>query len=150
MTYIIPLQILSIQDDGFHLAFQAHIGNTAINMLLDTGASRTVFDKTRIMEILNLQEGDLTDNPGPSGGIGTLDLQTSVTVINEFKIGEVGFNAYQAALIDLSQVNFLFHSIGLPPVHGILGGDLLEQTQAIIDYGKKTMKFKVAIRKSRR
>lgn len=143
MIHIIPLNILPIQDDGFHLSFHAFIGKEPVHMLVDTGASRTVFDKEKICNLLNIKDKDLTENSGPSGGIGTTNLQSSVTEISELTLGTWILRSYPTALIDLQQVNILFRTIGLPEVDGILGGDLLEKACAVIDYGKKIMKLKV-------
>lgn len=150
MVFHIPIQILSIQEDGFHLAVEAMLGDHLIHMLVDTGASRTVFDEKLLKDLLNLKDEDIHENPGPSGGIGTTTLESSVTVIPDFRLGDLHFTSYQAALIDLEQVNQLFSAIGLPPVDGILGGDILLEHKAVIDYGKKVLKLKSKRTTSRR
>jgi hypothetical protein len=139
MKHFIPLQVMPIQDEGYHLSLQAKLGDTPVTLLVDTGASRTVFDEDIVKEIFALQEGDLKENTGPSGGIGTTSLQSSVAEIPLLKIGDIEITFYLAALIDLKAVNHLFSSIGLPGVEGILGGDLLVKYQAVIDYKKKCL-----------
>ena len=44
----IPFDLLSIEGDGFHLLVEALLNGRPAKMLIDTGASRTVFDKERI------------------------------------------------------------------------------------------------------
>jgi hypothetical protein len=49
----------------------------------------------------------------------------------------------------MSQVNMLYRSLGLPAIEGILGGDLLMELKAVIDYKKMEMTlYKPAKRKS--
>jgi len=43
-------------------------------------------------------------------------------------------------------VNQTYQAIGLPAIDGILGGDLMVKTRAVIDYGKMTIR--VRFRKS--
>ena len=47
----IPLYIIPIQEDGFHVFLEASVNGHNIFMLLDTGASRTVFDLETIKSI---------------------------------------------------------------------------------------------------
>lgn len=45
MITTIPLQILPIENDGFHLMIVVKINRKNANLIIDTGASRTVFDE---------------------------------------------------------------------------------------------------------
>ena len=44
----IPINIINIEGDGFHIVTEGHINGKAARFVVDTGASRTVFDKDRI------------------------------------------------------------------------------------------------------
>ncbi|MCX6270398.1 MAG: retropepsin-like aspartic protease [Bacteroidetes bacterium] len=136
MTYYLPLKLLSIQGDGYHLLAEATINDTPVSLLVDTGASRTVFDLDHMRSLLNLTEEQIEQNEGPSGGIGSTDLESSITVIPCLNLGGCEFHHYQTALIDLAHVNTIFSAICLPHVDGIIGGDLLQTTSAKIDYKK--------------
>ncbi len=136
MIVHLPLQFIAIQDDGFHLMVDVSVNGHPLRMLVDTGASRTVFDRQTLVELLELEETDLFSNEGPSGGIGTSNLESSITRIRELCLGECCLKDYMTALIDLGNVHDLYDAIGLLKIDGILGGDLLMETKAVIDYRK--------------
>ena len=48
----IPIQILPIEEDGFHLMTTVKINGKKANLIIDTGASRTIFDETLIKNFL--------------------------------------------------------------------------------------------------
>ena len=48
MTSTIPFKVLDIGGEGYHLLLKIHINKKVANLIIDTGASKTVFDKTRI------------------------------------------------------------------------------------------------------
>jgi len=132
----IPLQFIAIRDDGFHLMVNVSVNGHPLRMLVDTGASRTVFDRQTLSTLLDLNESDIFPNEGPSGGIGTSELESSITLIRELSLGECSLKDYMTALIDLGNVHQLYDAIGLIKIDGILGGDLLMETKAVIDYKK--------------
>ena len=139
MTYKIPLNILSIHDDGFHLCLEAGIVDQPVQLLVDTGASRTVFDLQYITSLLQLSDHEIEQNTGPSGGIGTTNLESSLATIPSLNLGGLIIKDYRTALIDMIQVNALFGMVGHRPVYGILGGDILLASQAIINYPLKQL-----------
>ena len=49
----IPINIISIEGDGFHLIAGGRINDKVARFVVDTGASRTVFDKDRILNYIN-------------------------------------------------------------------------------------------------
>ncbi|MEO6302168.1 MAG: hypothetical protein ABIP51_03240 [Bacteroidia bacterium] len=57
----IPFKILSIDNEGYHLLLKLHINRKVSKVLVDTGASKTVFDKTRIEKLVNHKNFDSHD-----------------------------------------------------------------------------------------
>jgi clan AA aspartic protease (TIGR02281 family) len=142
MANILPLQLLEVESDGCHLMCKASVEGKEINMLIDTGASRTVFDSVSIKSILGTDLKSLQSNERLSAGIGTTNLESLFLNIKTLKIGSIRIKNYQAVLIDLDQVNNMYTSLGLPAIEGVLGGDLLISLGAIIDYRKMTLKLR--------
>ena len=62
MVTNIPLQLLPIENDGFHLMVEVEINGKKANLVVDTGASRTVFDEIEIQNYLNEDEGEFHEN----------------------------------------------------------------------------------------
>ncbi len=129
--------MLSIDEDGFHLSATININGTKANVIIDTGASRTVFDKTRIKTYVKTRSKKIKDKL--SSGLGTNTMQSSEITIAALYIGKLKIKNYHSVLLDLSHVNNSYKTIGLKPIDGVLGSDILNKHRAIIDYSKKTL-----------
>jgi predicted aspartyl protease len=140
MITIIPFKILSINNEGFHLMIKLYINRKAANVIIDTGASKTVFDKTRIEKYVSHKSFDTHDQL--SSGLGTNTMQSQTTILKKIKIGSVEIADYKTVLLDLSHVNQSYSQVGLQPVEGVLGSDILLEYNAVIDYEKKILKLK--------
>ncbi len=146
MTTTIPFKVLNIDNEGFHLLIKLRINRKMAKLIVDTGASKTVFDKSRIEEFV--AERNFNVHEKLSTGLGTSTMQSQTTRIKKMKIGEIEILDYQAVLLDLSHVNQSYAQIGLPQVDGVLGSDILLHYHAIIDYEKKILKLKYSKRKA--
>lgn len=140
MRTTIPFQILNIDNEGFHLLMKLHINQKVARIIIDTGASKTVFDKTRIEKFVTNKNFDLHEKM--SSGLGTNTMQSQTTYLKKIKIKDIEILDYKAVLLDLSHVNQSYEQIGLRPVDGVLGSDILLHYKAVIDYEKKVLKLK--------
>lgn len=147
MTTTIPFKILDIAGEGFHLMIKLHINKKVANVIVDTGASKTVFDKTRIEKYVKERKFEKHDSL--SSGLGTNTMQSEQVTVKKIKIGELEIENYKTILLDLSHVNQSYEQIGLKPVDGVLGSDILLKFNAVIDYEKKILKFKFPISRLR-
>lgn len=135
----IPINIINIEGDGFHLIVEGMINNKPARFVVDTGASRTVFDKDRILNYIDNPE--FNEKEGISAGIGGADITSFIFNIEELSFGNLKINGYQAVAMDLSNVNNSYAMLKLPPVDGVLGGDLMKKYQAVINYKLKKMRL---------
>ena len=136
----IPLYIAAIQSDGYHVFLEAKVNGHKVFMLLDTGASRTVFDLETIKAI---HDGiELEENEDNATGLGTDSVKNFVATIEKLELGTIKLNKYEAGIIDLSHVNTSYSKIDIPPIAGVLGSDLLVAFGAVINYEKKVLKLK--------
>lgn len=133
----IPLTLLNLEDDGFHLLVEVVIFNQRFNAVLDTGASKTVFDKTIIEQYANQEHILLSEHL--STGLGTNTMESYTLVLSELKLGDLILNNYKVAILDLSTINKAYEMLDLEPILGVIGGDLLKKHQAIIDYKNATL-----------
>ena len=140
MTELIPLKFLAIEGDGTHLLIAIKINGKKANMLVDTGASRTVFDINSISKFTSKKK--FGKNNQLSTGLGTNTMQSHNTILKKVKIGKVEIENFEAILLDLKHVNESYEKIGLGTIDGVLGGEILVNFKAVIDYGKKQMKLK--------
>jgi hypothetical protein len=135
----IPINIVSIEGDGFHLIAEGCINGKTARFVVDTGASRTVFDKDKILNYINNPE--FSEKEGISAGIGGTDISSFIFDIEELSFGELKIKDYQAVAMDLSNVNDSYAMIKLPPIDGVLGGDLLVKYKAVISYRLKKIRL---------
>lgn len=140
MITTIPFKILDIAGDGFHLMIKLYINKKLANVIVDTGASKTVFDKTRIEKYV--KERTFEKHESLSSGLGTNTMKSELVTIKKIKIGDLEIENYKTILLDLSHVNQSYEQIGLKHVDGVLGSDILLKYNAVIDYEKKILKFK--------
>ena len=134
MTTKIPITIINIENEGFHLLIDAKINNKKARLIIDTGASSTVFDKEKIKKFVD--EKKFISNDKLSTGLGTNSMKSEKTVLEKIIFGDLTIKKQPILLLDLSHVNNSYKSIGLKAIDGVLGSDLLLQFDAIIDYKK--------------
>ena len=138
---IVPLKLIAIEKDGFHLIVKSIINGKSARLLVDTGASRTVFDINKKEKFIKKQE--LIKNKSLSTGLGTDKMVSHSSIIKKFSIDKLVVFEYEGVFIDLSIVNTSYQKIKIKPIDGVLGSDLLKQFNAIINFEKQTLTFKV-------
>jgi len=137
---ILPVEILFIEDDGFHLMVKVLINGKKGWMLIDTGASKTVFDTSRIKKFTS--ENEFMLNEKLSTGLGTNSMQTHSACIKKIQFGELAIKNFDTILLDLSHVNESYRKLGLSEIDGVLGSDLMMKYDAVIDYKAKELMLK--------
>lgn len=141
MKINIPLHVIDMQGDGYHLLINIKIGRTQYKVVLDTGASKTVFDQNLLLQAKDGISVNPTDRL--SAGLGTLSMESFTAILPDFKIGRLHLPNFEVAVLDLSTINQAYAQLNHPEVLGVLGGDILMQYDAVIDYGKKKLRLKV-------
>lgn len=139
MVTTIKIKILSIKPAGCHLLIKAAVNGKTANLLIDTGASQTIFDVNRMNRFT--KQKAFNKNENLSSGIGTSSMQSHDFKIKEFQIGGLVLKNYNALLLDLTHVNKTYSSLKLKPIDGVLGGDILKKYSAIINYKSKAMQL---------
>jgi len=137
----LSLTILPIENDGYHLLVQIKINNKLANLILDTGASRTVFDENRIVGFLG--HNNLEEQERLSTGLGTATMTSKKVEIENLQLGEIEINNYEATILDLQHVNQSYEKLELQLIDGVLGGDILHDYNAVVDYKNRALIFDV-------
>lgn len=133
----LPIELLPIDELGFHLCVTVSINRKRCRLVLDTGASRTVFDQDEIKRFV--KEGTTEIEGRMSAGLGTDQMQTHSVVLKTFKLGRVVLEDFEALALDLAVLNTSYETLGYEPVIGVLGSDILNAHGALIDFGKKRL-----------
>ena len=135
----VPLQLLDIEGEGFHIMVKGLIHGKEARFLIDTGASRSVFDPKTISTFID----DLTfeKKEGITAGVGSSDLESATFLIDAFSLGEMEITDYEAVALDLDNIHEMYGKLGLPHIDGIIGGDLLKRHKAVINYKSKKLRL---------
>ena len=137
---IIPLEVVALQEGSYHVFLKMKVNKKSIRVLLDTGASKTVLDKTFVEEKCKSQT---TETIGQStSSLHTTVSEINITYIKEIQLDQVKLKNYLVAVIDLTHVNQTYEGVGKKPIFGIVGSDILMERKAIIDYSKKILIIK--------
>lgn len=137
MTTTLPIRIIKLEDESYHLMVDVTINNETVgHLIVDTGASKTVFDKTFITPHLTEIE-EIDDNH--SSGINAMIDNAQIGQLELLSFGELILTNYQCLTLDLSHINALYKKYADKYIAGLLGSDFLLKYGAIIDYSKKTL-----------
>ncbi len=140
MRFSVPLHIIDLHEDGFHPLLDITVFNKPFKVVLDTGASKTAFDKNLLLEVNEIALLNASDKL--STGLGTNTMESFTATIHDMAIGKLKIPEFDVAVLDLSTINIAYEQMGHPQVLGVIGGDILMQYKAVIDYGKRVIKFK--------
>jgi hypothetical protein len=135
----VPLQLLDIEGEGFHIMVKGTIHGKEANFLIDTGASRSVFDPKTISSFIENIEFEKKE--GMTAGVGSSDLESATFIVDKFFVGDMEITDYEAVALDLENIHEMYGKLGLPQIDGILGGDLLKRYKAVINYRSKKLRL---------
>ena len=113
-----------------HYVVIATLNGTLGRFILDTGASTTCVS-TELATHFHL-------NPKPSeekaSSASANELDTEVAHHNELVIGSWSSKRRSVVLFDMQAVNHALQKLDIEAVDGIIGADILQSVNAIIDY----------------
>lgn len=134
---ILPINIIYLDKENYHLMVEISFENGQKgNMVIDTGASKTVFDENSTSCFLTeIENVDTDDSVGINGRI----AEAKIGKIAEINFGNLKIIDYQCVLIDLSHINEVYEKLEKPIIIGLIGSDFLMKHQAIINYKKETL-----------
>lgn len=126
-----------------HFELKATINDINGRFILDTGASNSCLSATLAKKF----KLAVKDSETKATGAGATGLDTQISEQNELKIGKWYFAGFNLVLLDLTHVNTALTEHNAKSVHGIIGADILEKGEAIIDYKCKRLFLKKLVYK---
>jgi hypothetical protein len=134
MNPVIPLNILELEPQSYHLLANITINNSITGLvIIDTGASRTVFDyQTFSMVAANIS----LIHDAVSSSVNAMVAQCYTATFNQIEFDGFIIEPYNTVLMDLQHVIDLYKQFHQTPILGLIGSDFLHQHGAIIDYGQ--------------
>lgn len=124
--------------EGLHPIITAKINGKTCRMLIDTGASKTVFDKNRISRFVKKSKLEKQESVA-YGVVGQIAIDA---VALNIKIGTLSIKNYVGMVMDLDNVNGAYGQFNIQPVDAVLGSDLLHKYKFIIDFNKEELRLR--------
>ncbi|MGD9978913.1 MAG: retropepsin-like aspartic protease [Bacteroidales bacterium] len=130
----IPFSIVEIEPKSYHILVNARIGDTPVKFIVDTGASRSVFDR-------EFDSGIRIDGIDDSVAVGFMSDHVSIelALMPEFSIEGERFDSFPVALADLSSLREFYANVTGLNIAGLLGCDFLVNNVTRINM--RTRKF---------
>lgn len=113
-----------------HLTCILQINGVEGIFLVDTGASNSCLDQIKTQKFITQPDGDILE----MSGAGKEKLHATSSEKCTLGVQGITISCLSFMLIDMEAVNNSLAKLNVAPVDGILGGDVLHQKKAIIDY----------------
>jgi hypothetical protein len=137
VSYTIPIRVLTVDKEGYHLMVTAVVNGYDMHLLIDTGATLTVLDINRARTVFPEKKFEIYNKFFM--GIGTSNIKTFCTSIDQICFDTFSIQNKSVILIDMTTINTAYAAFDLPRIDGIVGGDILNQYKAVIDYDTATL-----------
>ncbi len=135
----IPINIVEIPTRGYHIMCKALLSGYTFNMLIDTGASLTAFDLSRIRQVF--PDNKIAPYKSNFTGIGNARAEIFETEIEEIWMGTMQLENSKVLLLELASINSAYATYDLHRIDGVIGGDWLIKFNAKIDYKEQTLQL---------
>lgn len=130
----VPIKLVKLEEDSYHILVSGKINDRDCILIVDSGASKTVFD-INLKEIKLFDDDNQTDkSKWHSAAINSEIIDTQHGVLKKFQLGDISISKFHTVLICLSHINKLYKEYNDMKIDGLLGSDFLVKHKAIIDY----------------
>ena len=133
------IQIPLLRSGIGHFHIVGELNGRQIEMIVDTGAASTFFSFD-LAKDMNLQMTKSTET-GSGAGEGELEIHQIYDV--SFCLGDITPKMHEFYALDMSHANQALIQRGASPVGGVLGVDVFEAHEAVIDYGSSSLYLKI-------
>ncbi len=137
MRYKIPIEIVELESENYHLMVRSVFEDgTNGNWIIDTGASKSVFDKN-LAEYCLVSEDETEELY--SAGISDEPMTTAMGYMKIFSLDRFKVENMKVALLDLTHINEVYAKAADLKICGLMGSDFLLEYNAVIDYRRKRL-----------
>lgn len=130
----VPMQMSS----GYNLYVDGRVNGKRARLMVDTGAFTTLLHQ-RFVQRMRIP---LRASPYNSAGVNLKNRNVQMATIARFSVGSLDIRSKEVGVIDLEGLIRSGLLDASPPVAGLLGSELLERYNGIIDFGTKTLYLK--------
>ncbi len=140
MIIRIPLKKIEIQGGGLHLICRIYADKLQAAVIIDTGASISVFHEETFSPYFTERKMD-EDEDAFSSGISTMIEGHRLGNISGIAVEAFPLNNETAGLMDLSHIRDLYQKYFDFEIEGLIGCDLLDKYRAVIDFKRMNLIF---------
>ncbi len=136
----VPFEIRELDSkQNMQPVVMAQIDEYLLRLVIDTGASHSCLSKKLVKKFINRKElkADVVM------GVGRGRLNNKLIEISNFKIGDLDIKDHLFLSLQLSHINKMLTSLGIEPIDGLLGSDILCMYKALIDYSSQKLIFQL-------
>jgi len=119
MTAKIPIEIISTENDGHHIIIRGKINKKERFLLIDTGASKSVFNMS-LLKIKTKEDISIYQNYTSAATITPDDIPSTTGNIKEIELQELKIYNYEATFIDLKHINDLYQNTLEKKISGLI------------------------------
>lgn len=135
----IPFELTPLGDgDGYHLFIQTTLNDVPCRLLIDTGASKSILSNDFAQQI---GKHELIEQDKQTSSINDNQIKTSIIQFHLIDFNNHSLVDWTFGLLDLNVVNETYKSVGVLPIDGILGSDILHHFKASIDFQTDSLTF---------
>ncbi|MCO4819527.1 MAG: clan AA aspartic protease [Bacteroidetes bacterium] len=135
----VPIQVVHLGEEGTHIFCKAKVNGVKARVLIDTGASKTVLSKSFALTLKGLKEVSVSDNS--TSGIGPESVEATFVRLRSLRFKSLKIKKLVVGTIDVSHVDAMYDTLNVKPFDMILGGEVLESYNVVIDYKKQQLVF---------
>jgi hypothetical protein len=126
----IRFEIIELEAKTYHPLIKAEFtGLEEYWWVIDTGASKSVFDSSLTEHYLNNEDESVM-----ATGLGKEVVETNSGTIAELKLGGLNFGPLKVALVDFEHINNEYAKFSDKKIAGLIGCDFLYSRNAILDF----------------
>lgn len=140
MIIRIPLKKIKIPGGGLHLICHLYADNFHVAVVIDTGASISVFHEETFSSYFT--ERDINEDEDDfSSGISTMIEGHRLGYISGISLEALPLNHEPAGLMDLSHIKNIYQEYFDFQIEGLIGCDMLDKYGAVIDFKRMNIIF---------
>ncbi len=133
----LPLEIIELDTLSYHIMVEGQINGIPCHLIIDTGASRTVFDRNYFENDVEILE-DRTDDLLTAGLLAS-NIESVIANAATFSMAGFTLKNLRIILIDLTSINGIYKPVTGKNIHGLLGSDFLLNHGAVIDFENRSL-----------
>ncbi|MGI6718955.1 MAG: aspartyl protease family protein [Bacteroidales bacterium] len=131
-------------EGGIIIYITCKINGEKVNLIIDTGASKTCIGQ-KCYERINKDKQHYLKENIQTVGLGTTDHMSKLVKVDTLQFNRLKIKDYELVLLDWDGIgDYLEENINIT-LDGVLGCDLLDKYDAIIDFSKETLRLRSSL-----